>query len=180
MTFFGVTKEGNHAYLRWITESEEDNDRYEVERSNDGTSFRFAGIVAGSGTTTDTRTYSYTDPLFSTDKVVYYRLRIVDKDGAGTYSKVMVLRVNDIISSFSVYPNPFTDELKLQISSSKDVQVQVRISNAAGQVVLNRMIRVSSGLNIVVLKDMAAQQAGLYVLEMITEDERLVQKLMRK
>lgn len=180
MTFFGVTKEGNNAYLRWITESEEDNDRFEIERSNDGTTFRVVGMVTGSGTTADTRIYAYTDPLFSTDKVVYYRLRIVDKDEAISYTKILVLRVNNIISSFSVYPNPFTDEVKLQISSSKNVQVQVRISNAAGQVVLNRMIPVSSGLNIVVLKDMAAEQAGMYVLEMITEDERLVQKLIRK
>jgi len=180
LTLFAVTKEGNNAYLRWITESEEDNDRFEIERSNDGTAYRVVGTIAGSGTTTDTRTYAFTDPLFSTDKVVYYRLRIVDKDEAGTYSKVLVLRVNDIISSFSVYPNPFTDQLKLQISSSKDVQVQLRITNAAGQTVLNRMIRVSSGLNIVVLKDIAAQQAGLYVLEMITENDRLVQKLIRK
>lgn len=54
-------------------------------------------------------------------KVLYYRLRIIDKDGFNTFSQVLALRLDGsiIMSNMTVYPNPFINNIKLQVNSVK-------------------------------------------------------------
>jgi hypothetical protein len=83
-----------HVRLDWITASETDNDRFEVERSQDGVEFHHVLSVPGQGTTSSTTYYQERDgdPLFG---LTYYRLKQVDTDGSVDYSSLVPVMRTD-------------------------------------------------------------------------------------
>ena len=183
MTSFTVKKENNNAILRWTTVSETKNDHFEIERSVDGINFTKMGIVSGNGTTAMTKNYSYPDPLANvTAKVLYYRLRIIDIDGFNTFSQVVALRLDGsiIMSNMTVYPNPFTNNIKLQVNSVKEENSLIRFINMNGQEVLKRNVILLPGENIVIIKDLEVMAPGLYIMEFGTKDGVMTQKIIKK
>jgi hypothetical protein len=94
---------GNNEQISWSTASELNNDYFTVERCDDGINFNSIGRVNGSGTTSQTHNYSFSDPnpvLSST----YYRLRQTDYNGVTTTSNVIVGEScgdKDFIDAFS-------------------------------------------------------------------------------
>jgi hypothetical protein len=73
--------------LTWKTESERDNDFFNIEHSTNGKDFKNIGQVKGNGTTVTPYSYSFEhkDPSVSTH---YYRLKQVDFNGLFTYSPI--------------------------------------------------------------------------------------------
>jgi len=183
MTSFTVKKENNDAVLRWTTASETKNDHFEIERSTDGVNFTKMGIVTGSGTTALTKNYSYPDALVNvSSRILYYRLRIVDVDGKNTYSQIAALRLDGAvaISGLTVYPNPFTNNIKLQIHSTKEESSLIRLVNMAGQQVIKREITLQPGDNIIVVKDLETVAPGFYLMEIRTGSDVITQKIVKK
>ena len=183
MTSFTVKKESNNAVLRWTTATETDNDHFEIERSFDGLNFSKVGTVTGNGTTTTSRNYTYTDPLANINaKILYYRLRIVDIDGKLSFSQVVALRLDGSLtmSNFTVYPNPFTSNIKLQVNSAKQENSSIRFINMNGQEVLKRNVTLMPGDNIVVIKDLETVAPGMYVMELRTADGAITQRIVKQ
>ncbi len=114
LTSFAAEARSNSVDLQWITASEHDNDRFEVERSTDGASFTAIGVVPGAGNSNQTTKYGYTDasPL---EGLSYYRLRQVDIDGVYSFSNVesVVFRRNG--TGLLVFPNPGNDHMEVVV-----------------------------------------------------------------
>lgn len=91
LTWFNasITKSGT-GLLKWHTESELNNDRFEIERSENGVDFTSLGSIVGAGTSNQAHDYLFEDkePILS---LVYYRLKQVDFDGAFEYSSIVSL-----------------------------------------------------------------------------------------
>jgi hypothetical protein len=141
------------------------------------------GEVKGAGTTTESSNYQFADPVGSVAAgIIYYRLRIVDVDGKATYSKIVALKLNGSIAirEYTVYPNPFTSNIKLNINSTKETAVTIRISNTSGQALVNRVVTLQPGDNVVVLRDLDALKTGIHFMEIMTEDGQITQKIMKK
>lgn len=70
--------------LNWSTATENNNDYFEIERTQDGTHWETITHVSGAGTSTTYHEYSFLDrtPLPGTN---YYRLKQVDFDGTAKY-----------------------------------------------------------------------------------------------
>ncbi|HEX2535653.1 MAG TPA: hypothetical protein VHK69_18055, partial [Chitinophagaceae bacterium] len=77
--------------LQWATATEEQSDRFEVERSADGRSFTQIGSVQAAGSSNLRNDYAFTDnsPLAGTQ---HYRLKQVDTDGTFSYSSTVTVR----------------------------------------------------------------------------------------
>lgn len=93
--------------LNWATTNEINTKDFTIERSTDARSFIAIGSV-GSRNTTGVSKYYFEDkqPISG---VSYYRLKMTDKDGAITYSKVVVINLK-LAGTLSVYPNPVVNE----------------------------------------------------------------------
>lgn len=182
MTEFTVQLQNDNAMLRWTTVSETKNDHFDIERSVDGINFSKMGTVSGSGTTTDNKNYQYSDPLYTSAKVIYYRLKVVDIDNKGSYSKIVALRLSGLLNlkNFTVYPNPFNNELKLQITSVSETSIKIRINNNSGQLESNYTITVQPGENIVVLTNLETLKPGMHFMEIISEDGKFTQKIIKR
>ncbi|MFN8335505.1 MAG: hypothetical protein U0U09_10280 [Cyclobacteriaceae bacterium] len=132
-----ITKSGT-GLLEWHTESELNNDRFEIERSENGTDFTSLGSVAGSGTTNQAHDYQFedTNPVLT---LVYYRLKQVDFTGEFEYSSLVPLdfagaEVNR--GKLLIGPNPVNSGSYAFFGSVEHpVRQTVTISNSMNQII---------------------------------------------
>jgi len=128
--------------LNWHTESELNNDYFDVERSNDGNSYASLLRVNGNGTTNEPHQYFAYDeqPLAGTN---YYRLKQVDFNGATTYyNPVMVNCADD--ANISIYPNPNNGSFIVSGISDDD---EIQLTDALGRNLFNKKGEINYEVN---------------------------------
>ena len=183
MTSFLATLSSNkqNCLLKWITESETDNAYFEIQRSNDGIHFEYRGKVSGNGTTSLTKQYDYNDEIKGLFNVIYYRLKIIDKDGKYSFSKIIALKINgnNADEHFNVYPNPFYSDIKIELMGTRKETGLIRFITFEGKEVLRRNVEVEKGPNIIVLKDLNYLPRGNYILEMTTSTNKIIRKITK-
>lgn len=178
---FTANKSGNNTLVKWATEIEINSDYFEVQRSEDGLNFTARGKVYGQGNSTVRNSYSFTDPLNTNAPIVYYRLKMVDKDGTYAFSKVVAIKLNGNLSddSFSVFPNPFINHVKLLVNTSTDGLARVRVVSMDGKEMMNKSVDIQKGNNIIVLSEFGGMATGQYILELTTPDGRFTRKIVK-
>jgi hypothetical protein len=136
LTSFTAASDNGSILISWSTATELNNLGFEIERSTDGVNFIKKGFVKGSGTTTEFRSYSFTDkPEFNTDTKLYYRLKQVDFDGNSVYSPVTEV-MYEIPFQFSLdqnYPNPFNPATLIRYEIPEQSFVTLKIFNMLGE-----------------------------------------------
>ena len=165
LTDFKVQYKGNgKAFLEWSTASEHSNDRFEIQRSIDGQNFNTIGSVAGSGTTSHTSTYAYTDPgvdALNAD-IVYYRLRQVDIDGKSELSQVVMVRPKiKNGADVRVWPNPSEGHFQVQLKNVPSGPIRATIYGANGKV-----IKTTTFNSVTHDIDLSGQSAGTYFIRL--------------
>ncbi len=109
---FDAKKSQNGISLAWKTAQEISNEKFIVEKSENGADFKEVGMVLGNQNATTIRSYNWLDrrPLTGHN---YYRLRQVDLNGEFEYSAIKVVNyiTNDEIT---LYPNPITNFFHLK------------------------------------------------------------------
>jgi len=160
---FDAEKKGQAVLLTWKTAQEQNSNRFEVERSNNGTTFKLIGTIASAGNTTTTKNYSLTDNVPLTG-VNYYRLKQIDIDGSFKYSKVASVnfeRSKQVI----IFPNPVSDRLFISMPERSNFS-SVRIMDAMGKLVLQKDISSSA-----VELDVRSLPKGWYVIQLSGDDK---------
>lgn len=180
-SFIASLIDKQNCLLKWNTESETDNAYFEIQRSNDGVHFEYRGKVEGNGTTSLTKRYEYKDEINGLDNVIYYRLKIIDKDGKYSFSKIIALKINGTNTNqqFNVYPNPFYSDIKIELLGARKENGVIRFISFEGKEVLRRNIEVEKGNNIIVLKDLNYLPRGNYILEVTTSSIKMIRKIIK-
>lgn len=117
LTSFEAKAAAGQVALTWATATEENNQYFEVERSQDGKNFTAIGRVSGMGTTQQAQQYRFKDvkPLTGT---LYYRLKQVDLDGTSDLSPMKaVTGITAAAPKLAVYPNPVITNLHIALNT---------------------------------------------------------------
>jgi hypothetical protein len=169
--FFAGKLVNNKVVLTWNIANEINLNRYEVERSFNGTNFTALATINA----TNSNTYTYTDHAETNrGRRVYYRLRKVNNDGSFTYSEVFTIHLPNNVK-FTVYPNPAKDYIIIQLNSLVDKKVQIQLTDVAGKVVLSNMFNTVNGTINIATNQLTK---GVYLVKLITEAETYIQKVM--
>ncbi|MBE0538725.1 MAG: T9SS type A sorting domain-containing protein [Ignavibacterium sp.] len=134
LTSFAANVAGNSVNLNWNTATELNNNGFEVERKSANSQYSKIGFVAGFGTTTEPKAYSFTDNNVAVGNYSY-RLKQVDFDGSSEYSNEINVDVTGP-AQYSLeqnYPNPFNPSTLIKYSIAKDGFVNVSIFNLLGE-----------------------------------------------
>ena len=134
LTSFTANVSGNSVYLNWHTATELNNSGFEVERKSTNSNYVKIGFVAGFGTTTEPKIYSFTENDLAVGNYSY-RLKQVDFNGSFEYSNEINLEVS-VPAQYSLeqnYPNPFNPSTLIKYSVAKDGFVNVSIFNLLGE-----------------------------------------------
>ncbi|TGD79669.1 right-handed parallel beta-helix repeat-containing protein [Hymenobacter wooponensis] len=179
---FTAERQAGNAVLRWLTASELQNDRFEVESSSDGRVFNRIATVKGNGTTTQTSTYAWQDALAKySGAMVYYRLKQVDISGKITYSAVKAVTIANVANlEMQAWPNPFVGELSMQIQSPQGGKAFITCTDAMGRTVLTRSVEVTKGASTITLPEVTQLPLGVYSLTVQQGATRVMTKLMHQ
>lgn len=183
--FKGLYKENNEVELSWETTFEQNSDRFEVQRSFDGTSWETVGTLAAAGNSGVRKSYSFLDKVGNVvnRKDVYYQLKQVDKDTRVFMSKILIVRVYNTrsLKMVSVTPNPVKNDINVNLQLNESSFVLMKVLNTAGSEMMRKSVKAGAGANTFVIDGTSRLTPGLYVLEVtINSKERMIVKLLKE
>ncbi|RYE13294.1 MAG: T9SS type A sorting domain-containing protein, partial [Sphingobacteriales bacterium] len=141
--------------LQWTTVSEINARGFSILRSADGINFSSIGFINSAGINGGGSNYSFTDAAPLPGKS-FYRLQLTDADNQFSLSDIRmieVLRANEI----SFFPNPAQTVLNIKAAIPL-INAQLRISNAAGQNVVQQQLHGAGNFSI----NVASLTPGIY------------------
>ena len=159
-TKYDVKCNDKGAVLTWSTATEQNSNRFEIQRSTNGTDWITIDNVAAAGNSDVLRNYQYVDLNGGT---AFYRIRQVDNDGRFVYTAVK--GTNCKVGQFDVtlYPVPTRDKLNVVIKSDKAVRTDLQVVDVSGRIVNRTTTQVNKGNNNIVL-NLDHLPAGQYML----------------
>jgi len=135
LTSFTAAINENKVILNWSTATELNNQGFEIERKTG--SWEKIGYVLGFGTTTEPKTYSFTDDNVTTG-TYSYRLKQIDFDGSYSYSPEIEINVEFTPKEYTLYqnyPNPFNPATTIKYALPYVSNVKIVIYNMLGETV---------------------------------------------
>ncbi len=161
--------------LNWVTTSEENVAKFDIEYSTNGAQFATIGSVSSRGNSSTPVAYQFRHTLPVPGKN-YYRLRITDRNGQFTYSGVAVIDAPAAaLSGIRLSPNPFAGNLEFRLYSVTPQTLLVRLVNQQGKVVVQQKYSAQKGSQLFTLNHLGNLPAGLYMAEVVNgKGERLL------
>lgn len=165
----------NGVLLNWETASEENNDRFEILRSNSKDNFQVLSSVKGAGNSKEINKYSFldTEPLSG---VNYYKLNQIDFNGKSTPSNIVAVKTGLIENKVDLSAS--SSELKITINSISSGVATLQVFDVSGHKVLNKTLQLQSGLNANVI-NINNLENGLYVARLIIGSQVVSKKFVK-
>lgn len=162
--------------LTWNTAAETNNSHFEILRSADGKTFNKIDEVKGAGTSTENRSYAYTDkdPLPGLN---YYKLKQVDFDGQYSFSDVEQVKSNVATNNFKVAANKQNGTVKLTVYAANDSKATFKIYDLNGRKLAEQELNLSKGYSNVSVPFNGTN--GLHIASLTTATETLTQKFIQ-
>ncbi len=174
LSFTGWRRSGT-TYLHWVTENEQDVDRFAIQRSFDGISFSAIGSVNARNRGIR-ELYNFEDPATFTG-IAYYRLSSIDLDGTFSYSPVIaVSESSNDLSTFTVL-NPVRSAITVFNRTGTGGMYDYRLYNSGGQMILKGRISLSSNAAAMIRLPLQIP-FGLYSLELLNDKTRFIQQVL--
>jgi hypothetical protein len=171
LLYFSAEQQQEDVLLRWRTLSEQNNDRFVVERSYDGKDFNPIGEVKGFGTTSTPVDYRYRDQ-HPPAELLYYRLRQLDYDGSISYSAIKSVLLYGQ-AGWKLAPKLATHKLTLFLDSPLSEPKRALLFNAFGQPTGNLLIPAQISRWDIPLEHLPS---GIYFLRFQDKTKKFVKK----
>lgn len=146
---FTATAKDCNAHLYWSTSNEINFSQFELQKSTDAVHYTSIETIASKCNGSNACSYSLT--INQAEAKIYYRLKMVDKDGGSTFSKsISVSNACFTKNQLQVYPNPVNNQEDILVKFETDTeykQASLLIYDAYGKEVLNKNIALTNGIN---------------------------------
>lgn len=161
--------------LEWELASEFQLSNLALQRSSDG--LTFSEIAHWNATENPAAWY---DAAGASDQY-FYRLALTDQQGQVSFSNVAEVQVEagNSLALETVYPNPFSQSVTLQLRSRNEETLSMKVVNQIGQIVSEDAVKVTAGNNQIEL-DFPQLAAGMYTMFLQGEEGQVVRKIVRK
>jgi hypothetical protein len=165
--------------VEWITQQENNVNRFEVEVSLNGQQFSKVGSVQAKGNSNTISKYNFFNPN-PVIGVHFYRLKIIDKSGEVTYSPVMKINSSKGTPQLTFYPNPIAgNTIVLQLNNFSKGIYTLTVTNKLGQPIFNKSIGHSGGSATEIIHLTKMPQAGVYQLKLTGEGVNIIRQVMK-
>lgn len=160
--------------LHWKSMNETDFSHYDLERSEDGKIFSKIARIEGKGSPNVASSYRQNDVKIS-NKIVYYRLKMVDLNGEFSYSKIIDVDPNaQKTNSISIIHTEITqNQLDIILLSNKRDYVTYSLYNSLGKLIFSSKkeeINVGKNYSTMNLSDL---ETGIYILKATISGENI-------
>ena len=162
---------GESVIINWKTATEENNDFFTIEHSQDGINFEQIGTQIGAGNSNSIIQYTLKDD-YPFDELTYYRLKQTDYDGKFEYFAAIAVRNNTTSNNITIEkygPNPFINEVNIQMNSNIMGTVLVKLYNIQGTLLRTMDYQCQKGQNTFVLGDLGELFPGTYLVQICSD-----------
>jgi hypothetical protein len=184
LTSFSASLEKNSSViLKWQTANEQNSDYFQIERSQDGQTFKSIDRVAAAGNSALPRNYTFTDknPVGRQSKIVY-RLKQVDKDQNYFYSEIVSVNLSSSkISMGTLAPNVVrkSESTFVSVSVPSTTLVYISVTDGIGKKVYSTTYNAQEGNNKISIPASAYNKAvGTYFISVQAGDFRQTERLI--
>ena len=161
--------------LSWTTETEINTDYFLIQHSDNGTDFNnIAKVKTSNNNGINAKNYEYNDNFDHSGKN-FYRLKMVDIDGAITYSKIVAV-TNKIKPGIQLFPNPVKSILHATIIYDRPEDALIKVTDLRGRVIQMQSIHLFDGLSSFDV-NVSSLPAGMYILKV---NEENIQRIFMK
>lgn len=167
---FSATKKTGQVDLIWETLSEENTSHFEIERSSDGNNWNHIGEIVARGNSSQKQSYTFTDPAPPV-LTSFYRLKMADKDGIYTYSRVITVTAAAEFTGIRLFPNPARETLQVQYEAERSGSLQLRVTDAGGRIVYQSTVSGRPGINTFSVP-VQTLSPGYYQLAILADDRK--------
>ena len=179
LTKFTASTSEDAITLYWTTATENNNQGFEIERKSSNGNFSKIGYIPGFGTTTDSKTYSYTDKKIVTGTYTY-RLKQIDFNGTYQYSDAINVKM-DVPMQYALeqnYPNPFNPNTTIKYSIPEDGFVNLEVFNLLGESVATIVNSTQKAGSYQVKFDASQLSSGIYIYKLKSGNFNSVKKML--
>jgi len=162
-SFSGSMQEGK-AVLSWNVAENESGSQFELEQSSNGTSFSEVAVIMNTSRS-GTESYDYSEAM--QQDLVYYRLRIINRNGAVNYSNIVRLERKAAIApaKLQLVQNPVQQLLAFNYTASENENASLKVYNTAGALVVSRPVRLVKGTSTISVEGAGNLRRGSYIVE---------------
>ena len=174
---FTGTLKGNNVLLEWSTTAEINSKEFQIEKSNDGVTYRKLNTVPAAGNSSIVKKYSYLD--IEATELNYYRLKMVDIDGVNKQSNVVIVKNAGLSQAISTVTNPFRDYINIRFAKIPKGGVSLRLLDLSGKLLSTNQI--FNPLSSIVRFDYnKTLSKGIYILQVENEGKQYSIKLLKE
>ncbi|MDQ8005602.1 MAG: T9SS type A sorting domain-containing protein [Pedobacter sp.] len=172
---FSAQATNGGALVKWSTANEENNAKFEVEKSLDGKNFFVIDTKDGKGNSITISNYEFLDATFK--QSAYYRLVDVSASGKRNPHTSLTKFVKGLDNSLSVvaYPNPVTTKLFVSVGSANKENVKVSLVDLTGKTLKTKTADSSQPIEL----DVAGVATGSYILQVIKDSGNVSKKIVK-
>jgi hypothetical protein len=152
--------------LEWSLASNEMAGKIDIEESTDGKNFTATSSLSATGKT-GTDTYQYS--AFIESSRIYYRIRITEKSGVVTYSKIIMLSTEET-KPLNIMGSHVTDKLTISFQSQTSQAADVNVLDMGGRVILKQKIQASKGNNVASISLPSSMNNGMYIAALSSDN----------
>ncbi|MFP5039570.1 leucine-rich repeat domain-containing protein [Parasediminibacterium sp. JCM 36343] len=157
--------------LQWQTIDELNTALFTIQQSIDGKTFTDISTTTAVGK--GNNAYSFMDNL-PAERLNYYRIKAIDKDGSVSYSKVVSCQLSTINYQLSINPNPAKDFANIHFSTAVD-KATITVYDLTGKAVIAQSLNGST--NTYKLNTQALAN-GVYTIKVNTPTGSYNEKLL--
>jgi len=179
LTLFNAVAANDAVELNWSTATETNNQGFQIERKSGNSEFEEVGYVAGFGTTTEAKSYSFVDagvPVGSYS----YRLKQIDFSGKFEYTHEVNVDVTTPIEYAleQNHPNPFNPSTMIKYSIAEDGFVKLAVYNLTGEEVALLVNSLQKAGKYEIDFNAGNLASGVYIYRMESANFKTSKKLM--
>ncbi len=135
MSDFQAAEHANMVNLTWNTMLEINSDHFNIQHLAANGVWETIGQVDAKGTSVTTIDYSFTDE-HAVAGPNEYRIQSVDKDKKYSYSEIKVITLGTL--SVSLFPNPATDYVNVNLGKTPSGMQNIRLISQSGQILFEK------------------------------------------
>lgn len=161
--------------INWDVNNEDGIKSYELQRSNDGTSWYTINSQLATGNSTSA-TYTFLD-LEPEMPLSYFRIKANKNTGESRISNIKEINFKQS-SKIQLTPNPASNASQLSIHSATACMANVTVLDFTGRVAYNQSVKVIKGPNFYDLPIVKKLSSGVYKVRVQLNDEIIITTLV--
>ncbi|MBS1510565.1 MAG: T9SS type A sorting domain-containing protein [Bacteroidetes bacterium] len=168
----------SNAQLQWSITATAAIEKFDIERSTDGSNFISIGTVYAAANTVQT-SYGFTDPE-PVKGITYYRLKLLEQDERlYAYSPVIALSPKAINFTVGSVTNPVTNSLSVSVVLPQHNIINLLITDMLGKPLFKMQTEGAKGWNSIPVTGIRQLPAGVYMLSVSSNNEVINKRIVK-